>query len=318
MTRLALAVDVGGSKLETALVAATGAVIDNSRHRRTTGPHTTASTITTALREAIAATLAHPFLHPDAPQPAALVGAGVGSAGPVDRNAGVVHPVNMPGLHGFALGDAVAEAVARTRQTSAAAEQHHDVRVQLGHDGGCLALAEAWLGATAGSAASLSIVVSTGIGGGFVVDGRYVAGATGNAGHLGQMRRGGGITLEEIASGPASVAWAQSQGWAGVTGEELGRDAASGNPVARSAIERSAQAVGEALADAATLIDLDTVAIGGGFSHVSTDYIDLVQRALRTHAVHQYSQRTRVVRSALGHDGPLVGAAALVVGPGAV
>ena len=148
---------------------------------------------------------------------------------------------------------------------------------------------------------------------GFVVDGAYIPGATGNAGHLGQVRREGGLTLEEIASGPASAAWAQQQGWSGATGEDLARDAAAGDAVARAAIERSARAVGEALADAATLVDLDVVAIGGGFSRVSDDYIDLVQGALTASAVHGYSQRTRVVRSGLGDEGPLIGAAALVL-----
>ena len=83
--------------------------------------------------------------------------------------------------------------------------------------------------------------------------------------------------------------------------------------IARAAIERSARAVGEALADAATLVDLDVVAIGGGFSRVSADYIDLVQKALTASAAHEYSRRTRVVRSGLGDEGPLIGAAALAL-----
>ncbi|MDP3952769.1 ROK family protein, partial [Microbacterium sp.] len=86
-----------------------------------------------------------------------------------------------------------------------------------------------------------------------------------------------------------------------------------GDQVARAAIERSARAVGEALADAATLVDLDMIAIGGGFSRVSDDYIDLVQQALTASAAHDYSRRARVVRSGLGDEGPLIGAAALVL-----
>jgi glucokinase len=66
-------------------------------------------------------------------------------------------------------------------------------------------------------------------------------------------------------------------------------------------------------ADERTLVDLDMVAIGGGFSRVSADYIDLVQQALTASAAHEYSRRTRVVRSGLGDEGPLIGAAALVL-----
>ena len=158
--------------------------------------------------------------------------------------------------------------------------------------------------------------MSTGIGGGFVLDGAPFGGASGNAGHIGQTHvAAGGPTLEEVASGPASVAWANAQGWRGSTGEDLARDASSGDPTARAAIERSAAAVGAALADAATLLDLDMIAIGGGFSRVSADYVDLVAAALRERAALPYSRATRVVPSALGDEGPLIGAAALIVGP---
>ena len=299
MTRYALAVDVGGTKMEAALVADDGALVPGSRSRQPTGREATPASLTDAVdaivRHALAAL----------PADAELVGAGIGSAGPVDRIRGEILPVNMPLARGFGLVAAVADA--------AAAARGRDVPAILGHDGGALALAESWLGATQEAGASLSIVVSTGVGGGFVVGGAYVPGASGNAGHLGQVRREGGLTLEEIASGPASAAWAREQGWSGVTGEDLARDAAAGVAVARAAIERSARAVGEALADAATLVDLDVVAIGGGFSRVSSDYIDLVQQALTASAVHEYSRRTSVVRSGLGDEGPLIGAAALVL-----
>jgi len=299
VTRYALAVDIGGTKMEAALVREDGTLVDGSRSRQATGREATFP----SLDLAVAAVVSHALA--PLPADAELVGAGVGSAGPIDRSAGAILPVNMPLARGYGLTASV--------HTAASAIRGADVRTVLGHDGGALALAESWLGATQGAGASLSIVVSTGVGGGFVVGGAYIPGATGNAGHLGQVRREGGLTLEEIASGPASAAWAQQQGWTGSTGEDLARDAAAGVAVARAAIERSATAVGQALADAATLVDLDVVAIGGGFSRVSADYIDLVQAALTASAAHEYSHRTRVVRSGLGDEGPLIGAAALVL-----
>ncbi|HWS51881.1 MAG TPA: ROK family protein [Microbacterium sp.] len=299
MTRYALAVDVGGTKMEAALIADDGTLVAESRSRQATGREATAG----SLDAAVAAIVAHALAQ--LPDDGELVGAGVGSAGPIDRDRGLIFPVNMPKADGYALADAV--------RIAAAAVLGREVPVVFGHDGGALALAESWLGATSDARSSLSIVVSTGVGGGFVVNGAYIPGASGNAGHLGQVRREGGLTLEQIASGPASAAWAQQQGWAGATGEDLARDAAAGDPVARAAIERSAKAVGESLADAATLVDLDVVAIGGGFSRVSADYIDLVQQALVRSAAHDYSRRARVVRSGLGDEGPLIGAAALVL-----
>lgn len=299
MTRYALAVDVGGTKLEAALVAEDGTLARGSRSRQVTGRSATPA----SLDGAIGAVIEHALAA--APAGSELIGAGIGSAGPVDRDTGTIVPVNMPHGRGYRLEDAV--------RSAASGLLGRDVRTVFGHDGGALALAESWLGATRGARASLSIVVSTGVGGGFVIDGQYVPGASGNAGHLGQMRREGGLTLEEIASGPASASWAQSQGWKGATGEDLARDAAAGDPVARAAIERSARAVGETLADAATLLDLDMIAIGGGFSRVSDDYIDLVQHALTASAAHDYSRAARVVRSGLGDEGPLIGAAAFVL-----
>lgn len=297
--RCALAVDVGGTKMEAALVSDDGVVVDGSRSRSATGRGATPESLNAAVAQIVAHALAA------LPADGELVGAGVGSAGPIDRATGQILPVNMPQARGYPLADAVRDAASQITG--------RDVHTVFGHDGGALALAESWLGSTREAKSSLSIVVSTGVGGGFVVGGQYIAGASGNAGHLGQVRREGGLTLEQIASGPASAAWAQEQGWTGSTGEDLARDAASGDQVARAAIERSAREVGQALADAATLVDLDMIAIGGGFSRVSDDYIQLVQQELTASAVHDYSRRARVVRSGLGDEGPLIGAAALVL-----
>lgn len=303
MTRFALALDLGGTKVEAALVDETGAVVPGSRSRRPTGAKLTENRLQGSLVQIIRTVLSNPLLA-DGAEP--VVGVGIGAAGPIDHSAGTIFPVNMPGVHGMALKAYVAEVAGSFGAAG--------VPVCLGHDGGCLALAEAWVGATQGARASMSFVVSTGIGGGFVIDGRHVGGASGNAGHLGQTHIDD-LTLEEVASGPASVAWARGQGFTGTTGEELAAAAASGDAVARAAIERSATAVGLALADAATLFDLDVIAVGGGFSHVSDDYVDMIGLVMRERAALPYAAAARVVRSGLGSDGPLIGAAAPVFAP---
>lgn len=297
MTTFVLAIDLGGTKVEAAVVSDSGEVRESSRARHSTGRESTP--------ESLRAALAHVISHASG-DGADIAAIGIGAAGPFTAGGTQIAPVNMPGLHGFALPDAVAEL----------AQEHlgRAVPVHLGHDGGCLALAEAWLGATAGLRASMSIVVSTGIGGGIVIDGGLIGGAGGNAGHLGQTHIASEhLTLEEIASGPASVAWAVGQGWNGRSGEDLARDAAAGDPIARAAIVRSARAVGEGLADAVTLLDLEAVAIGGGFSAASADYIAMVQESLRDRAVLGYAQQARVVPSGLHGSGPLIGAAALAL-----
>lgn len=298
MTDVVLAVDLGGTKVDAALVTPEGDLVPGSSARRPTGSGIGAPELERVVTEVVDGALR------GVPAGARLRGAGVGSAGPLSRADGTVFPVNLPGVHGFALIETVSRALdARGVR----------VPVRLGHDGECLALAEARWGATQDAAFSLSIVVSTGIGGGLVLHGALVHGANGNAGHIGQMRADGGETLEQVASGPGSVAWARAQGWEGDDGIALGRDAAVGHPVARAAIERSAAAVGAALADATTLLDLDSIAIGGGFSRSAPDYVDLVAAELRRAAVLGYARRVTVVRAALGVAGPLVGAAALLL-----
>ncbi|MCJ1673661.1 MULTISPECIES: ROK family protein [unclassified Rathayibacter] len=297
--QLALAVDVGGTKIEAALVCADGVLVPGSRSRRPTGPALTPAEFGAAVEGCVVEALA-------AAGAGSVVGAGIGSAGPLDLAEGRIRPKNLPLLHGFAL-RAVVERLLPGRP------------VALRLDGTCIALAEHWVGANRGAASSVSLVVSTGVGGGVVLDGRAVAGRSGNAGHIGQIHvgdadpeEGSDGTLESIASGPSSVAWARRRGFAGATGEDLARAAAAGDPVALAAVARSAGAVGTAIADVATLLDVRDFAVGGGFSAVTASYLDLVRQAACERAVFDYARGLSIRASGLGGAGPLIGAAALV------
>lgn len=298
---VALALDLGGTKVEAALVRPDGSIVEGTRRRTATGPHTDAAALTLALGAVCAPSLA-------APEWSTVRAAGIGSAGPVDLEAGTVSPRNLPALAGFALVHAV-------RRLTGLGE------VVLRLDGTCIALAESWIGAARGVRNAAVIVVSTGVGGGVISDGRVVAGRTGNAGHLGQVlvetvsTSAAAATVEGIGSGPCTVDWARAQGWTGGSGEELAAACRDGDEVAIAAVARSARAIGAGLAAASTLLDLELAVIGGGFSFVTDDYPDQVQRALRAHAVNDYAAATRVVRAQLGGEAPLVGAAALVHRP---
>jgi len=302
VTDYALAVDLGGTKVEAGLVDANGAVLAGSRHRRPTGASSSsaelAAAVTDAVRDALAAL----------PAAATLLGAGIGSAGPIAGTTGNVSPLNLAAWRDYPLGDLVAEQVP-------------GAPVTLRMDGICIALAEVWLGAATGESNVMGMIVSTGVGGGLILDGRVIAGPTGNAGHIGHVAVAGHDEvcacgargcLEAIASGPRTVAWARERGFSGESGEQLAAAAREGDATALAAIERSATAVGRAIASASALVDLDVVAIGGGFSHVSDDYITLVQRAVTEHSDFGFVTKTRVVASGLSGDGPLIGAAALV------
>jgi glucokinase len=302
VTEYALAVDLGGTKVEAALVDDRGSLLAASRHRRPTGASSTAEQLATAVTEAVRDALAA------LPDGATLLGAGIGSAGPIAGTTGNVSPLNLAAWRDYPLGALVAEQLGERPAT-------------LRMDGICIALAEVWLGAAQGESNVMGMIVSTGVGGGLILGGRVIAGPTGNAGHIGHVAVAGHDELcacgargclEAIASGPRTVAWAREHGFTGETGEQLAAAARTGDATARAAIERSATAVGRAIASASALVDLDVVAIGGGFSRVSDDYIELVQRAVSTHSDFGFVTKTRVVASGLSGEGPLIGAAALV------
>lgn len=304
----ALAVDLGGTKVEACLVDEDGALLPGSRFRSPTGPGVSRAELESAVGRVV--TDAAKAL----PAGTSVRGMGIGSAGPIDGVHGTVSPLNLAGSGSFPIVEVV--------ERAALAQLGGEGRAILALDGLCITLAEHWLGAGRDAESMMGMVVSTGIGGGIISRGRAVTGSTGNAGHIGQVEVAGfagpdvhGLeaTVERIASGPNIVRWARVQGWAGNSGEELGADYAAGVPIAVEAVTRSATAVGAALASATALVDLDVIVIGGGFSHVSADYLDLVREGRDRYAAYPFMARTAIVPAALGSESPLIGAAALVL-----
>ncbi len=124
----------------------------------------------------------------------------------------------------------------------------------------------------------------------------------------------GGIgCLETVASGPASVRWARSHGWRGATGVELAKAAADGDAVAMAALDRAGTALGQAIASAAALIDVDLAVIGGGFAQAGPPLWDPLRRAAERHARWSFVSNLRVVPAELGAAGTLVGAGGLAI-----
>jgi glucokinase len=299
---VALAIDFGGTKVEAGLVDADGTVLTGSRFREPTGSAADSATLEAAVLAVTRAALAV------LPEGARLTGAGIGCAGPISVAEGRVSPLNVPAWRDYPLLALVEREVP-------------GITVTLRIDGICIALAEHWVGAARGESNLMGMIVSTGIGGGLIVQGRTVEGPTGNAGHIGHVEVGGftdrcgcGGTgcVEAVASGPKSVAWAQTQGFTGTTGEDLAVAYTAGDPIARAAVERSGRAIGHAIASATALLDLDVVAIGGGFSKVTPDLFGFIRAAIDERAAFGFVTKVRIVASGLETSGPLIGAAALI------
>ncbi|MBI5160094.1 MAG: ROK family protein [Micrococcales bacterium] len=300
--QVALALDLGGTKTEAALVNRDGGVIEGTRFRMPTGARSDSDQLWHAVRTVVLDALE------TIPSGLRLAGVGIGSAGPITHDAGLVSPLNLAAWREFPLRDRVAELVP-------------DLPVRLEMDGICITLAEHWVGAAQGCANLMGMIVSTGIGGGLILGGHTVPGPTGNAGHIGHVEAagfddpcacGGRGCIEAIASGPNTVRWARSAGFAGSTGEELATAHAAGDPIALAAVERSGRAIGQAIASATNLVDLEVVAIGGGFSHVSPALFDAIRAAIARRRNFSFVTKVQVVPSALSGEGPLIGAGALV------
>jgi len=162
VTDYALAVDLGGTKVEAALVDSAGGLLAGSRHRRPTGAGSTSDELAAAVTEAVQDALAA------LPAGATLLGAGIGSAGPIAGTTGDVSPLNLAAWRDYPLGGLVAATL-----TSAG---FPDRPVTLRMDGICIALAEVWLGAAQGETNVMGMIVSTGVGGGLIRDGRVLDG----------------------------------------------------------------------------------------------------------------------------------------------
>ncbi|MEU5612831.1 ROK family protein [Streptomyces sparsogenes] len=299
---LIAALDIGGTKIAGALVDGGGKLV--ARARRATPAREAGEIVmreVTAVLEELSGTA----------QWSRVAAVGIGSAGPVDAGVGTVSPVNIPGWRDFPL-------VAGVRETVG------DLPLALVGDGVAMTAAEHWQGAARGRTGALCMVVSTGVGGGLVLDGRLHPGPTGNAGHIGHISVdldgdpcpcGARGCVERIASGPNIARRALEGGWRpGPDGDTsaaaVAASARAGDPVARASFERAAQALAAGIAATATLVEIEVAVIGGGVAGAGDVLFTPLRRALRDYATLSFVEGLEVVPAQMGTDAGLVGAAA--------
>ena len=285
-----MAIDIGGTKFEAALVGADGEL--RSRARRATPQTEDPRQLWGALLDVANEALAEGAPRPRGGRPAAgLVAVGVGCGGPMDAGGATVSPLNIPGWRAFPLAGDLANWFGGP--------------CFVDNDAKALTLAEGWVGAARGQANYLGLVVSTGIGGGIVLEGRLIDGAFGNAGHLGHVivepdgRRclcGGRGCLEGEVSGSALQ-------------RNYGMVAAEAPPWLRA---RTGRLVGRGIASVANLLDLRLAVAAGsvalGFGDV---FFAAAQAELDDRCRLSFSSGCRIVPAQRGDEAPLLGAAAV-------
>jgi glucokinase len=275
--RRSLAVDIGGTKSAAGVVDGSGRIL--ARAQRPT-PVTDDAEV---LWAAIAALL-------DEVRTGDEDVVGVGCGGPMSAGGATVSPLHIPAWRDFPLRARVAA--------------HTGLPVAVANDAHAVALAEGWLGAAAGERNFLGMVVSTGVGGGIVLDGRLLEGDAGHVGHVVVVpdgrpcRCGGRGCLEAHASGTAIA-------------ELTGRPAAEADV---DVVAATGALVGRAVASVCNLLDLRLAVVAGSVAlGWGPPFFGAAQRALDRHARLTFSTGARIVPAALGADAPLLGAAAIAM-----
>jgi glucokinase len=271
-----LAIDIGGTKMAAGLVTDNGLI--QARAMVPTSPADPWSCLCEVLDKL-------------GPLPTDVRACGVGCGGPMEPGGETVSPLNIHPWRGFPLRSSI-EALVK-------------LPTFVDNDAKALALGEGWIGAAAGERNFMAMVVSTGVGGGIVLDGRLLDGASSNAGHVGH--------IVVVPNGRQCVCG--SRGCLEAEASGTGIADRIGAPAATASIEervRAGRLVGRAVANVAVLLDVPLTVVAGsvalGFGDV---FFDAAQAELTECARIVYTAGAVIKRAGLGADGPLVGAAAV-------
>ena len=306
-----IGVDVGGTKIAAAVVDSDGSIVARNQVPTESDDETAiVGAIVKVAREMKAA----------APAAAAI---GVGAAALVDHEAGVIlwaPNLSYKDLHLRAL-----------------LQDRVGLPVAVDNDANVAALAEALHGAGRGIAYQATVTVGTGIGAGFVLEGRLYRGAHGLGGEPGHMilipdgplcACGNHGCWEAVASGRAigRLARERIEGGAGadllaavggdleaITGEQVGEAAVAGSPFAQDVVASIGRLLGIGLANLVNLLDLETLVIGGGAAAGTGELLlEPARNAMAAHIVGAARRKqVPVVPASLGNDAGVVGAAAM-------
>lgn len=296
-------IDFGREVVRVAVANRAGELILDARSERLEVAHEAQNAITAA-EQMTSALLEEAELGPDR-----VIGAGVAVSAPVRSDApefasGVIFPawaeVNAVELLGRTLG----------------------VPVHLGNDANLGALAETTFGAGRGRRNIFYLMLSEGIGGGVIIDGRIYTGDTGAAGELGHIvvnpdgqvcRCGNRGCLATVAGGAALTAALRQSHGPNVTLDELIALARDGDSGACRLIADAGEAVGRVLAGMCSLLDPELVIIGGELAPAGEPLLESIRSSLDRWISPASGHKYRVVGGELGAKAEVLGAIALAM-----
>jgi glucokinase len=311
---LILGVDLGGTKILTAVSGAQGKMLsrDHSITPAGEGPEAVVKSILESARRALSQARVAAI---------DLAAVGVGAPGLSNPETGILFTSpHLPGWKDVPLRDIIERELSR--------------RAFLINDADAAALGELYYGAGKGARNFIYITVSTGIGGGIVIDGELYTGASGMAGELGHMvieaegprcNCGSRGCWETLASGTALAGEARRRikegaatailEYAGgelerVTAQAVQQAAQAGDKLAGELISRVAYYLGVGLANLVNIFNPELIVIGGGLSNMGDRLLEPAFREAERRAFAQASRAVRFARAELGRNSGVLGAIA--------
>lgn len=302
-------VDLGGTKIYTALVDLEGNIIKEKTVETLAfeGENVVMGRIIDTINYVI-----------DGTEKNLIKSIGIGSPGPLDvKNGVIIENSNLP-FKNF-------EIVKTIRET-------YDLQTYLDNDANVATLGEFMFGAGKGTENMVFITASTGIGGGAVINGKLFRGTTGNALEIGHTivanegpRCGCGNIgcAEALGSGTAIGKRAKEavatnvetslKNYENVTSKEVFKEAANGDRVAKNILETSLNYLGIAVANTITNFDPEKVVIGGGVINGGSIVLDTIRRVVGERALKTFADSCTVEKAVLGGKAGVLGAAALAI-----
>ncbi|PMQ01131.1 MAG: glucokinase [Dictyoglomus sp. NZ13-RE01] len=251
-----------------------------------------------------------------------VIAIGVGCAGPLDSKEGIIYsPPNLPGWDAVPLKKDLENAL--------------NLPVFLDNDANAAGLGEYYFGAGKGVRNMVYITVSTGIGGGIIIDGKILHGQRDSAGEVGHQtilpdgplcNCGNRGCLEALASGTAIAKRAESAILAGEDtilkelskrekiSAKLVREAyLKGDKVAERIWFSSLEYLGIGVANIITILSPERVVLGGGITNAGEEVLEVVKRVVRDRVKLVPVEKVEIVKSKLGEDIGLYGALAVAL-----
>ena len=302
-------VDLGGTKIYTALVDLEGNIIKEK----------TVETLAHEGEQAVMGRIIDTINYViDGTNKDLIKSIGIGSPGPLDvKNGIIIENSNLP-FKNFAIVKTIKET--------------YDLPTYLDNDANVATLGEFMFGAGKGTENMVFITASTGIGGGAVLNGKLFRGSTGNALEVGHMtvstegpRCGCGNLgcAEALGSGTAIGKRAKEavlsnvvtslKNYENVTAKEVFKEAANGDRVAKNILNTSLTYLGIAVANTITNFDPEKVVVGGGVVNGGDIVIDTIRNVVEERCMAAFVENCTIEKAVLGGKAGVLGAAALAI-----